>query len=278
MNELSLIFRSINDFFSKPMLKIAFIPLFIVLICMYVLFFIAADFGFSALSEIMTQAQNGEEVFISADAPFYFVWLSSAIIFLFQYSITSWIVGFLFYTVGSLFILMFSVFITLIIVGFLTPLILKILHKKHYSHLRYYEHGNLSTILFVLIKTIFIMLFLFILFIPLYFIPLINIIAFNLPFYYLFHKLINFDVSSSMLKKEEYEVISAKSSGAFRVRTLFLYFISMIPFITLFTSVFYIIYIGNAYFLALEKLRKKEDSNNIGKNSLENQKRKITLN
>ena len=122
------------------------------------------------------------------------------------------------------------------------------------------------------------MLFLFILFIPLYFIPLINIIAFNLPFYYLFHKLINFDVSSSMLKKEEYEVISAKSSGGFRARTLFLYFISMIPFITLFTSVFYIIYIGNAYFLALEKLRKKEDSNNIGKNSLENQKRKITLN
>jgi len=278
LNELSLIFRSINDFFSKPMLKIAFIPLFIVLICMYVLFFIAADFGFSALSEIMTQAQNGEDVFISDDAPFYFVWISSAIIFLFQYSITSWIVGFLFYTVGSLFILMFSVFITLIIVGFLTPLILKILHKKHYSHLEYYDHGNLSTILFVLIKTIFVMLLLFIVFIPLYFIPLINLIAFNLPFYYLFHKLINFDVSSSMLKKEEYEAISATSSGAFRARTLFLYFVSMIPFITLLSSVFYIIYIGNAYFLALDALRKKENLNNMASASLENQERKITYN
>ena len=148
MNEFSLIFRSINDFFSKPMLKIAFIPLLVVLILMYVLFFTAADFGFASLHETMAQAQNGDEIIISDNAPFYFVWFTYLIIFLFKYSITSWIVGFLFYTIGSIFILMFSLFLTLIIVGFLTPMILRVLHKKGFkteivkSEYEFQKNGN----------------------------------------------------------------------------------------------------------------------------------------
>ncbi|NQY52060.1 MAG: EI24 domain-containing protein [Campylobacteraceae bacterium] len=255
MNEFSLIARSINDFFSKPMLKIAFIPLLVVIILMYVIFFMAADFGFSALQDVIAAAQNGDEIIVDDNAPIFFICFVYLAVFFSKYAITSWLVGFLFYTVGSIFIMMFSVFLTLIIVGFLTPLILKILHKKHYSHLEFYDRSTISGALYMLIKSILIMFGLFILLIPVYFIPILNIIAFNIPFYYLFHKLLNYDVSSTIMSKEDYLIINDKNTTSFRLRTLFLYFVSMIPFITLFSAVFYIIYIGNAYFKALERFK-----------------------
>ena len=187
--------------------------------------------------------------------PFYFVWTMYVISFLFKYSITSWLVGFLVYTVGTIFMMMFSVFLTILIIGFLTPMILNVLQKRHYSHLETNGFASLLSPLWVLFKSGIIMVLLFILFIPLYFIPLINIVAINLPFYYFFHKLLTFDVSSTILTQEEYYLIRSKESGSFRLRTIFLYFISMIPFITLFSAVFYIIYLGHAYFLELQKLR-----------------------
>lgn len=99
------------------------------------------------------------------------------------------------------------------------------------------------------------MFLLFILFIPLYFIPIINLIAINLPIYYFFHKLLTFDVASTILTEDEYKLIHAKKAGAFRFRTLLLYFLSMIPSIMLFSAVFYIIYLGHSYFQELQKLR-----------------------
>lgn len=255
MNEFEIIIRSIKDFFTKSILKIAFLPLLFTMIIMYVLFFIAADFGFEALHVVIEQSQNGEEIIIDEQAPFYFVWATYLIVFLFKYSITSWLVGFLFYTIGSIFVMMFSVFLTLLIIGFLTPMILKILHQRHYSHLEIHGHGSLISPLWVLLKSGMVMIVLFIFLIPLYFIPIINILAINLPLYYFFHKLLNFDVSSTLLNKEEHQKIYENNSLGFRLRTLLLYFISMIPFITLFTAVFYIVYLGHAYYSKLESLR-----------------------
>ena len=267
MNELEVIRRSAEDFLSKSILKIALLPLLITMIIMYILFFAAADFGFDALQTVIEQSQNGQEVIIDESAPFYFVWATYLIVFLFKYSITSWLVGFLFYTIGSLFIMMFSVFLTLIIIGFLTPMILKIVHQRHYTHLEIHGHGSLISPLWVLLKASVVMVLMFILFIPLYFIPGINLLAFNLPFYYFFHKLLNYDVASTLLNEQEYQVIYEQNSLGFRLRTLFLYCISMIPFVTLFTAVFYIVYLGHAYYMKLEQLhvsvqdKKNEEDN-----------------
>lgn len=256
MNEFEIIIRSIRDFFSKSILKIALLPLVFTMLFMYVLFFVAADFGFDALQVVIEQSQNGQEVIVDENAPFYFVWMTYLIVFLFKYSVTSWLVGFLFYTVGSIFVMMFSVFLTLIIIGFLTPMILKILHQRHYQHLQIHGHGSMLSPLWMLVKSALVMILLFILLVPLYFVPLINIIAINLPFYYFFHKLLNFDVASTLLNDEEYQTIYEKNSLSFRLRTLFLYFVSMVPFITLFTAVFYIVYLGHAYYAKLDGLKK----------------------
>lgn len=255
MNELELLGQSLKDFFTKPMLKIALLPLLFVMILMYIIFFAAADYGFDALTIVIEQSQNGQTVMVDDNAPFYFTWASNAIVFLFQYSITAWLVGFLFYTVGTIFVMMFSVFLTLLIIGFLTPMILKVLHKRHYSHLEIHGHGSLVWVTWVMLKSTLIMLLLFIVFIPLYFIPLVNLVAINLPFYYFFHKLLNFDVASTLLTKQEYTDIYKKSAFSFRFKTLILYFISMVPFITLFSAVFYIIYLGHGYYQKLALLR-----------------------
>ena len=107
------------------------------------------------------------------------------------------------------------------------------------------------------------MIVLFLVLIPVYFVPVLNIIAFALPLYYFFHKLLNFDVSSTILTKEQYKIIYAKEGNSFRLRTLFLYFISMIPFATLFSAVYFIIYLGHSYFIKLDELNKGE---NVDKN------------
>ncbi len=259
MKEIDILGKSLKDFLSSSMLKIALIPLIITMIVLYIIFFTAADFGISALQEIAQASQNGQEVVIDETAPFYFVWLSYFIMFLFKYSFTSWLAGFLFYTIGSIIVLQLSVILSIIVIGFLTPMILSILHKRHYSHLNLKGYGSISSSIWVLFKSIFMMIFLFILLIPIYFVPILNVFAFALPFYYFFHKLLNFDVSSTLLSKEQYKNIYKKEANTFRLRTLFLYFISQIPFITLFTAVFYIIYLGHAYLIQLDNSEKKEN-------------------
>ena len=258
MNEIEIIIKSIRDFFTSSMLKIALIPLIVTMIILYMIFFAAADFGISSLQEIAAASQNGEEVIIDENAPFYFVWATYFIVFLFKYSFTSWIAGFLLYTIGTVIVLQASVILTIVVIGFLTPMILDILHKKYYSHLRLNPYGSLMAPVWVLFKSLFMMILLFIVLIPVYFVPVLNIIALALPLYYFFHKLLNFDVSSTILSKEEYKIIYAKNGNSFRLRTLFLYIISMIPFATLFTAVYYIIYLGHAYFIKLDEISKLE--------------------
>ena len=259
MNEIEIILKSVKDFFTSSMLKIALTPLIVTMIILYMLFFAAADFGITSLQEIAAASQNGQEVVIDENAPFYFVWATYFIVFLFKYSFTSWIAGFLLYTIGTVIVLQASVILSIVVIGFLTPMILNILHKRYYSHLTLHGHGSLLAPLWVLLKSALMMILLFIVLIPVYFVPVLNIIAFALPLYYFFHKLLNFDVSSTILSKEEYKIIYQKEGSNFRLRTLFLYFISMIPFATLFTAVYYIIYLGHAYFIKLDEISKLEE-------------------
>lgn len=263
MNEIEIILKSIKDFFTSSMLKIALIPLIVTMVILYILFFAAADFGISSLQEIAAASQNGEEVVIDENAPFYFVWATYFIVFLFKYSFTSWIAGFLLYTIGTVIVLQASVILSIVVIGFLTPMILDILHKRYYSHLALHGHGSLLSPLWVMAKSGLVMIVLFIVLIPVYFVPVLNIIAFALPLYYFFHKLLNFDVSSTILSKEEYKEIYAKEGNSFRLRTLFLYLISMFPFATLFTAVYYIIYLGHAYFIKLDEISKIETKNEV---------------
>lgn len=73
MNEIDLVRVSLKDFFTKRMLQYAIVPLIITLIIMFALFFTTASYGMDSLSIMITQAQNGQEIVVSHDAPFFIV-------------------------------------------------------------------------------------------------------------------------------------------------------------------------------------------------------------
>jgi len=260
MNEIEVFVKSLKDFFTKPMLRIALYPFFITIIVMYAAFFIVADIGLDGFQNHVLEVQqhqiavdNGEVVLSQTQTQTYFG--KDIIDFLLQYSITSWIVGFLVYTLGTIFVMVFALFITLIVVGFLTPWILSIIQKRHYPELEFKGYGNIFSTLWILVKSVLVMGILFVVLIPLYFIPVLNVFMLNIPFYYFFYTLLNFDITSTIMTKEEEAIIKVKSGSAFHFRTVVLYLISMIPFVVLFATVFYVVYLGHGYMSELKKLR-----------------------
>ncbi len=258
---MSLLMLSIRDFFTSKMLKYAILPFVATLIVMYVLFFVLAGSGLDSMhanlniNTTQTTMQNGiphTEIFSAH------VEDSSIIKFLMKYSVTSWLASFLVYAIGGFFILFASIFLAVIIVGFMTPFVLKELQARHYQDVQMIGYSNIFESSLLVLKWAFIMILLFFIFIPLYFIPILNIVAFNFPLYYFFHKMMIYDVSSNIATREENKKLLYYKKGSLRIKTLFLYLISLIPFAIFFGAIFYVIYIGNSYFIEIRKLRSQK--------------------
>jgi len=250
-NESDIVGLSLKDFFSSEILKIAILPFIATMFVVYSLFFGAASVALNSFDEIhieqtttssgaFAQEQEDETMMDNISAFF----LKSAAI--------SWIVNILVYSLGAIAMVYVSIFISLIVIGFLTPYILNKIRQKHYLHIDIKGDISIMGAMWYLIKTIIVMLILFLALIPFYFIPVVNIIAINLPFYYLFHKLLNFDVGTTLLEKEELKEFKKQNTKKLRLRTLKLYLMSLIPFMSLVLPVYYIVYIGHGYFSTLE--------------------------
>ena len=258
MSEIKIFNKSIEDYLTKEMLTMILYPLLGSALVLYIVFFSAASFGLDALENAQiqieqhkTQVQNGEVIESSTHESYTG---NSILDFLLKYTVTSWIVSFLVYTVGLFAIGYLSIFVSLIIIGFLTPKILAIIHKRHYETLPIESNFSIIDGIGKIIKTALVMILLLIVLIPFYFIPLVNIIAINLPFYYFFHKMLHLDIASTITSKEQFIQIYYNDKGNMRLRTIFLYVISLIPFVAFFISVFYIIYLGHVYFTKLQQL------------------------
>ena len=256
-SENSTLALSLKDLFTAKMIKYSLLPFILSMIILYILFFVVAGVGLDSLgsmdvSSTTTTIQNGVPHTDSFEATLegtaLIKWLMSS-------AITSWIATFLVYTIGSFLTLYLSIFVALIIVGFLTPMILREIQRRHYSDVEMIGHSNIAEALYLAIRWALAMIIMFIVFIPLYFIPLVNIVAFNLPLYYFFHKMMTYDVGSTICTREENMKIKFFHATTLRLKTLGLYLISLIPFVVFFASVFYIIYLGHSYFLEVRKMR-----------------------
>ena len=266
MIQNSLLAKSFKDFMTPAILKIAFLPFFITMIVMYALFFWAAGAGLDALQETQLHMEQ-HSVTVNPDGTTHTQNESVALeggeailAFLLKHSVTSWLISFVVYTLGSFFVLLFSIIVALFIIGFLTPHILAIIRDRHYEGCAIEGFDHIGAMLLYFLKSFAIMLLLLIVLMPLYFIPLINVVAFNLPFYYLFHKLMVYDVASTVCTKEEYKQIMYFKGTAIRMKTLMLYLVSLIPFAALFGSVFYVIYLGHTFFAEALTLRHKKQA------------------
>ena len=258
MKEENLLIQSLKDLFTARMIKYSVLPFVLSIIIIYGGFFFLAGIGLDQLGSVdVSSTQTSIENGIPHTDSFQATLAGSAIIqFLMNYTITSWIASFLVYTVGSFLMLYLSIFISVLIIGFLTPFILKELQFRHYQDVDIIGYSNMFEAIFLVVKSAFLMLMMFFLFLPLYFIPVINIIAFNLPLYYFFHKMITYDISSTLCTREEDKKIKYFNRNNIRLKTAFLYLLSLIPFFIFFASVFFIIYLGHTYFVEVQKIRK----------------------
>ncbi|MDT8339759.1 MAG: EI24 domain-containing protein [Sulfurimonas sp.] len=257
MSEKDLLLQSIKDFLTPKMLKYALLPFIISIIVMYILFFVVAGVGVEQLGTMhvessQTTIQNGIPHTETMEAELE----GSAIMkFLMSYTITSWLATFFIYIIGGFLTIYLSIFVAIIIIGFLTPFVLKELHLRHYRDIEMVGYSNPIHAIFLAIKYAAIMILLFFLLIPFYFVPLVNIVAINVPLYYFFHKMLTFDVSSSICTKEEVKQIEFFNKNNIRVKTLLLYLVSLVPFAIFFGAIFFVIYLGHTYFLEVKKIR-----------------------
>jgi len=258
-SETSILSLSIKDLFTAKMLKYSILPFVFSMLILYILFFVVAGIGLDQLGTMEVQStQTSIENGVPHTESFAATLEGTAIIkFLMSSALTSWIATFLVYTVGTFLTLYFSIFVALLVIGFLTPVILKEIQQRHYPDVEMIGHSNLFEALFLVLKWVFIMIVLFIVLVPLYFIPLVNIIAFNFPLYYFFHKMMTYDISSTICTKEEAMKIKFFHASTLRLKTLGLYLISLIPFVIFFASVFYVIYLGHSYFQETKRLRQE---------------------
>ena len=258
-SENNVLLLSIKDLLTSKMLKYSILPFVMSMLILYILFFVVAGIGLDSLGSMQVESsQTSIENGVPNTDSFQATLEGTALIqFLMSHALTSWIATFLVYTIGTFLTLYFSIFVALIVIGFLTPTILKELQMRHYQDVELIGHSNIFEFIFLVFKWIAIMLIMLIVFIPLYFIPLINIIAFNLPLYYFFHKMMTYDIASTICTKEESMKIKFFHATTLRLKTLGLYLISLIPFVIFFTTVFYVIYLGHSYFIETRKLREE---------------------
>jgi len=260
MSEKEIVLRSIKDLLTLKMLKYSILPFVISLIVLYIVFFIIAGMGVEQLGTLSVESsQTTIEGGVPHTENFNATLVGSSIWkFLMHYALSSWLATFFIYAVGTFLAIYLSIFLAVIIIGFLTPFVLRELQSRSYSDVSMIGHSNLLYAIFLALKSALVMILLFILLIPFYFIPFLNIIALNLPMYYFFHKMLTFDVSSSICTKEEAREIGYFKANNLRVKTALLYLVSLIPFAIFFVAIFFVIYLGHTYFLATRELREKK--------------------
>ncbi|EJU5304715.1 EI24 domain-containing protein [Campylobacter coli] len=229
---------AIKDFFTLQFLKFALIPLTFSFILMIFL----AIFGFSFLLDYFNSLFSvGEDSFWAWFYALHFV----------QILIT--LISVLF----SGFVIIFaSVFLALFITSFLTPLIVKQINNKYYHH----EVQNISNmyIIFEIFKIFLKFIGIFLLCTLALFLPFINIFVYYLAFYYLFHKLLMIDVTSTILDKESFKNFHSDFSPLeFKFSTLCFYLLSSVPLLGIFLQVFFVIFLTHLAYQRILKLEVK---------------------
>lgn len=262
MTNDNIFILSIKDFFSLKMLKFSIAPFFMVLILVYTIVFYFAHLTVKDLRHASFHVHQSQSTIVDGletiDTTGIDFQGSSALTFLMSHALTSWIVAFLIYTIGSMLALILTIFISLIVITFLTPFILKNIHQQHYSDIEMKGYDNFFWSIIKIFRWFVIMVTMFFLFIPFYFVPILNVIMFNLPMYYFFHKILTYDVASNISTKNEYKKIMFFAGTEIRIKTFFLYLVSLIPFAVLFIGVYYIIFMGHTYFREIKELRTNE--------------------
>ncbi|MDR1008379.1 MAG: EI24 domain-containing protein [Campylobacteraceae bacterium] len=240
MNYVEIFSQSVKDFFSKKFLTLSFAPLFIALIILFCLMLLGANEVLNILKTMTIDDVTGLE----ANFPILAKILS--------FTITHYILTVLIYFLGISLVLTFSVIIGVLTLGFLTPIVVKTLHKKYYS--QYELHPVSTPKTFVITLSIILkFLLLLLLIVPLMLIPVINTFAFSAVLFYLFYKLLVFDVASNIVTKQDIKKLLERIRPKLIFICFIFYLLALIPLVGLFLQLFFAIYLTHYFFTVLIK-------------------------
>ena len=233
---MNILVRSIKDFLTLRFLLLSTLP------------FLASFFIFGAIflyggSEFINFLNStGDGNFANIDPQ-----IHPIINYILTLALVKWVIVTFFYLFGTILILLISIIIGVIIVGFFTPYIVKIIHKQYYqNYIR--DEISFTKVIIMYIKVFFIFIFLSFVAIPLLLVPGVNLLIFNIPFYYLFHNLLVIDVGSNIENLQRFKLLTQKYKKEFISATFISYMLSLIPIIGLFLQPLFVIFLTHLFF------------------------------
>ncbi|MBN7289130.1 MULTISPECIES: EI24 domain-containing protein [Campylobacter] len=228
---------SFRDFWTAKFISLSLLPLFLSAGLLTWLMFFGGGELFSALQE---GASTGDYSFLSEDTPYLSFWLK-----ILSFSATKWVVSAFFYILSSFLVVIFSVVIALIVAGFMTPVVTKEINKRHYDIVRQSEIST-AKVLNLSLKVVLNFLGILLICLPLLLVPFLNLFIINLPFFYLYYKLLLIDVGSNTLDAPKFELLWLEGGGlSFTLACVGFYLVSLVPLAGLFLQLFFVIFLSH---------------------------------
>jgi len=249
----SVLGKAIKDFFSGKFLFMSLAPFIVPIL-------ILGGFVIYGSSELITLLQNGAS---NGDFSYIDETTYPTLAYILGFTVVHWLIMSLFVLFGTLGAVLLSLIIAVITVGLLTPFIVEIVRKRHYAHIASVVGDGLLFSLWTVFKIFMKFLFLFICLLPFLLLPFINFMIFQLPFFYLFYKLMIYDLISVGVSEDAEEILYENRVYIFFVMALF-FFLSLIPLFGLLLQVFFVLYL--IHFI-LSKSKKVSISSTVLDNS-----------
>jgi len=253
---MTLFIRSLKEFFTPKFLKLTLVPFLgtaFIMIVMYLYSSNSIDTSTNSSIHITKQSSTIKNGKIHTDTQDIILENSSIIDYLKSSDFGVWFSGFDLVSSILSILSQISILIAVMIISFMTPKVIQIIGKNYYPNIQIKGYSTNLDLVWMMIKSISIMMILFIVLVPFYFIPYLNSIAFNLPLFYFFHKMLVFDVGSSMMGRFDYASMKIGSSSRLRTVTLISYIISLVPLVGAFFSLFYVIWLTFTQFEILQQ-------------------------
>lgn len=230
----TIIAKATKDFFSGKFLFMSLAP-FVVPIIVLGGFFIYGS------SELITLLQNGAS---SGDFSYIDEQAYPTLTYILSFTVIHWLIMSLFVVFGTLGTVLLSLMIAVITVGLLTPAIVRSVRKRHYGHIEPAKEDSLLHSLWTIFKIFMKFLLLFLCTLPFLLLPFVNFMVFQLPFFYLFYRLMIYDLLSTGVSKDASKIIEENKVFLFVVMAIF-FFLSLIPMFGLLLQVFFVVYLSH---------------------------------
>jgi len=155
------------------------------------------------------------------------------------------VVGLIGQMAGWLLVLLAGLFLAVAIVGMLTPMIVAEVQRRHYPDVQVRGSMGIGGYLLFMGPTLLRFLLLLLLMLPLMFVPVINLLAINLPFYYWFHRLLSWDIVTTLYPSDQVQERHKQVRMGLMWRTALLYPLSLLPLVGLMLQVLFVLVLAH---------------------------------